>query len=169
MPDGARYESAAALADALRAAARDALPRGAFLRMDRGDGLFVTDAPLRAPGSDWEAALARGGFQIRRRGGLAVLRPGPGWMAAFAKAHPHPPDFLCASLQRFDGPPEEESLALFALGLRARGDARAAADFDKRLRQRAAVCLRAGGGGGLYACALLPGPGDGPGSPKGNG
>ena len=60
----------------------------------------------------------------------------------FAEAHPDPPDFLSASLKRFDGPPDEESLALFAQGLRARGDARAEADYEKRLRRRAAVCLR---------------------------
>ena len=148
--------SGAALAAALRAAARGALPGGALLRRDRGEGLFVTDAPRRYPDSGWEAALARAGFEARVGDrGLASLRPGAPWLEALAAAFPDPPDFLSAALKRFDGPPEEAGLALFALGAKALEGGFGRADYEKRLRQQAAVCLRAGGGGGLYACALL--------------
>ena len=49
----------------LRQAAAAALPRGAFLRRDRGEALFVTDAPRQRPEADWPgiaARLARSGF-----------------------------------------------------------------------------------------------------------
>lgn len=146
----------AAFAAALRRAARAALPEGAFLRRDRGEGLFVTDAALRRPGLDWRAALEAAGFEARRlENGLIALRPGAAWPEALAAAHPDPPDFLCRTLKRFDGPPEPESLALFAAGVKVLDGGPDAAAWERRLRQRAAVCLRRGGGGGLYACGLV--------------
>ena len=51
------------LARILRQAAADALPEGAFLRRDRGDALFVTNAPGLCPGADWATALAEAGFE----------------------------------------------------------------------------------------------------------
>ena len=178
----------------LREAARQVLPEGAFLRRDRGEGLFVTDAPARDPGGGWRDKLVEAGFLVEVTGGLARLTPGAKWLAALEARFPRPPSPFCATLFRFAGlppeeesaglPPEEESLALFALGVKAREDPEAAARFDRRLRQRAAECLRLNGtnagngvsarpsnpssgtafmpsatpsthGGGLYACALL--------------
>ncbi len=169
----------------LRDAARRALPEGAFLRRDRGDGLFVTDAPARDPGGGWREKLIEAGFLVKVTGGLARLIPGAKWLAALEARFPRPPSPFCATLFRFAGlPPEKESLSLFALGVKAREDPEAAARFDRRLRQRAAECLRLNGtdagngvsacpsnpssgaasapsatpsthGGGLYACALL--------------
>ena len=169
----------------LRDAARQALPEGAFLRRDRGEGLFVTDAPARDPGGDWREKLIEAGFLVEVTGGLARLIPGAKWLAALEARFLEPPSPFCETLFRFAGlPPEEESLALFALGVKAREDPEAAARFDRRLRQRAAECLRLNGtnagngvsarpsnpssgtafmpsatpsthGGGLYACALL--------------
>ena len=169
----------------LRDAARLALPEGAFLRRDRGEGLFVTDAPARDPGGDWREKLIEAGFLVEVTGGLARLIPGAKWLAALEARFPEPPEPFCATLFRFAGlPPEKESLSLFALGVKAREDPEAAARFDRRLRQRAAECLRLNGadarhatpalrpnqpagtafmpsatpsthGGGLYACALL--------------
>ena len=151
----ADLSTGAGLAAALRSAARGALPESAFLRRDRGDGLFVTDAPRRCPDFDWASSLARAGFEGRPLpGGLLALRPGPAWLAALAAEHPEPPDFLCASLKRFDRPAEPESLALFAGIAKALEADDGLAVCEKALRQRAAVCLRTGGGNGLYACAL---------------
>lgn len=145
----------------VRKAAVGLLPEGAFLRRDRGDGLFISDAPRREPNADWRAQFAEAGFVCEFADGLARLTPGADWLSRLEAETPEPPDFLCASLMRFANlPPGDEALKLFALGLRALdgGDPAEAAAFDRRLRQRAAVALRDGSkknGGGLYACALI--------------
>lgn len=146
----------------LREAARRALPEGAFLRRDRGEALFATDAPRLDPGGDWRAALAGAGFLCEARGGLAFLRPGPAWLSALEKEHPIPPDDLCRGLARFAGLElDEESLWLFALGARRLDGEGDSGRFERALRRRAAQCLRLNAnrtdpcGGGLYACALL--------------
>lgn len=153
-----------AFASALRGAARAALPEGAFLRRDRGDALFVSDAPRLCPGADLAEALSRAGFRCAIDGGLARLYPGEIWLTRLEAEFPEPPDALCRSLRLFAAlPPEEESLRLFTLGLRALDGEACAALYDRRLRQRAAQCLRLNRtgpqsparGGGLYACALL--------------
>ncbi len=150
------------LAASLRAAARAALPEGAFLKRAREDGLFVTDAPRRCPGGDWHTALSDAGFTVAESDGLARLSPAPAWLIRLEAGHPQPPDAFCAGFLRFAGrTPEAESLALFALGARALDGSDDRARFERRLRQRAAVCLRLNQipstvrGGGLYACALL--------------
>ena len=152
------------LVHALRAAASAALPEGAFLRRDRGDALFVTDAPRLCPEGDWPAALAGAGFACARSGGLLRLVPDARWLMRLEADQPEPPDDLCASLRRFRGiEPEAESLRLFALGAKCLDGGADAARFDRLLRQRTAVCLRLNAmnpekppcGGGLYACALL--------------
>lgn len=145
----------------LRAAARAALPKGAFLRRDRGDALFVTDAPRLCPDGGWRETLAAAGFLADEAGGLARLSPGPTWLQAMERQTPEPPNPFCASLSRFAGiEPEAESLALFALGVKALERPEDSPRFERRLRQRAAECLRMNAtnpihGGGLYACALL--------------
>lgn len=152
------------LARALRDAAASALPPGAFLKRDRGDGLFVTDAAALRPETDWAAALNRAGFDCAATGGLLRLWPGALWLTRLDQAHPQPPDGLSQSLFRFAGHmPDGESLALFALGARALDGGDGAERFDRLLRRRAAECLRLNQtapteplrGGGLYACALL--------------
>lgn len=144
-------------AGALRNAASSALPPGAFLRRDRGDALFVTDAPRRAADGGWLAELGARGFDCRVEDGLARLTPGPAWAARLEALFPAPPDFLSASLARFGGPPDGEAPGLFAEGLRALDGGPGFERYDRRLRQCAARRLRDGGltGGGLYACALV--------------
>lgn len=142
----------AALARSLRAIAREALPERAFLRRDRGDALFVSDAPR------WGAFDVPECFDYEVRDGLLRLWPSPACVAAFAARHPDPPDFFCETLKRFCSQPVEAAdLRLFAQGLRFLDGAADAGDFERRLRQRAAVCLRdpARRPGGLYACGLL--------------
>lgn len=150
------------LALQLRQAARDALPEPAFLRRDRGGALFVSDAPRHCPDGDWRERLARAGFDLQKRDGLVYFSPGPAWLMRLEAACPAPPDPFCEGLARFAGhPPDAESLALFALGARVLDGAPDDGRFERRLRQRAAQCLRRNrtqnenNGGGLYACALV--------------
>ena len=146
----------------LRQVARAALSEGAFLRRDRGDALFVTDAPRLDAGVSWREALARAGFLVEESGTLARITPGPAWLKALEAEHPVPPDELCRSLVRFAGrAPDDASLRLFALGARLLDGESDDGRFERALRRRAAECLRLNAnqtepcGGGLYACALI--------------
>lgn len=152
------------LAQILREAAAAALPAGAFLRRDRGDALFVTDAPRISARMDWAGPLFETGFYCTGSGGLLRLWPAEIWLTRLEAACPEPPDALCQSLLRFRGHiPDGESLKLYAFGMRCLDGGDGAARFDRQLRQRAAACLRLNAmnpsdptrGGGLYACALL--------------
>ena len=135
----------------LRDAARARLPEGAFLRRDRGDALYVTDAPLRGGKVDWAAA----GFICREVEGLARLTPSTVWLDRLEARYPEPPDPLCRSLRRFSGPPDAAALALFARAVKQLDGGERDPRYSRDLRQRAAVCLREHiPGGGLYACAL---------------
>lgn len=138
-------------ASQVRGAARALLPEGAFLRRDRGEALFVTDAPRFGGSVDWAGA----GF-LCRAGHLARLTPGPEWLYRLEGSCPEPPDALSTSFQRFSGDIDVEALSLFAEGMKALDGGTWDAKYDRRLRQRAAVCLRERlPGGGLYACALV--------------
>ena len=138
----------------LRAAARALLPPRAFLRRDRGDMLFVTNAPAFDP-----APKEIPGFTAERRGNLLYLLPDASWIARYERRAPEPPDGLCASLVRFRNiPPDRENLLLFAQGaklLDAGATPEDIAAYDRAVRQRAAIALRGGCGGGLYAAALI--------------
>ncbi len=138
----------------LRAQARTALPPRAFLKRDRGDALFVTNAPAFAP-----ELREVPGFLAERRGALLYLLPEPAWLLRWERRFREPPDALCESLARFKGmPPDRENLSLFARAAKlldghpSPGEVEA---LDRELRQRAAVALRGGCGGGLYAAAIL--------------
>lgn len=145
-----------AFAAALRAKARSALPPEAFLRRDRGEALYASDAPRRQPDLAWLSGLSDAGFDCRVAGGLAHITPAARWVAQLEAAFPESPDPLCEALRRFSGPPDSGVLALFVQGVKALDDGRYDAEFDRRLRQRAAVALRTHRPcGGLYACALV--------------
>lgn len=131
---------------------------GAFLRWARGDGLFVTDAPRR--GADL-AALARrageAGWLCAERGGLWMLTPSPARLRRLETACGGAETPFARSFARFRGRGMEKAdveALLNALKCRAlRGDA---GDAERRVRQRAAVALREGrGGGGLYLAARV--------------
>ena len=138
----------------LRAMARAALPPRAFLRRDRGEALFVTNAPAFDP-----ALREIPGFTTERKGGLMYLLPDESWIKRWERRFPEPPDDLCAKLQRFRGEnPDRENLLLIVHGLQLLdGDATLEniADYDRAVRRRAAVALRGGRGGGLYTSALI--------------
>ena len=150
----------------LRRAVKEVLPPGAFLKRDRGDALFVTDAPRHLPNADWTSLLEEEGFTCTAKGDLLALRPMALWMqrleAEFDTSGP--PDDLCRSLLRYRGHiVQPENLRLFVAGTRILDGEMNDGTYEKSLRQQAALCLRydrlepsiVPRGGGLYACALL--------------
>ena len=129
-----------------------AWPR-AFLRCDRGGGLYVTNAPLT---SAQLHDLERAGFRAEPAGSLWRLLPGEAlvreadvWLAreddplrlpALLGALDEDWALLCEGLKRLELPADEAALAR----------------YEKRLRQRAAECMRTRQGGGLLSlCGRL--------------
>ena len=138
-----------------RAEARLCAGRAAFLRCDRGRGLYITDARLDEP---LRAALEEDGLCAQRAGNLWRLTPGERALPAledwlFGEADP-------LRLPGFDEALEED-WALLSEGLKRQelnGDSAALAEYEKRLRRRAAECLRTRRGGGLLVlCGRLLG------------
>jgi hypothetical protein len=119
-------------------------------RVDRGGALYLSDEPLP-------------GFLAEKRGEFYALTPDEALIEAFAAwARPKVRwDGQCALLSRLSGG-EAEDLPLLLAGIRlldiAAPDSAIKA-YEKRVRQRAAVCLRLKSGGGLLwlclACAHL--------------
>ena len=141
--------------DRMRQALRAALPEKAFLKRDRGDALFVTNAPIFDPGLQ-----SIPGFILIPNGKLLQILPDAGWIADPERAEA--PDQLSASLFRFRGmEPDMENLRLCAQGLKLIDMGPSAPPietetFERGLRSRAALALRnAASGGGLYAAALI--------------
>ena len=138
----------------LRTELRPLLPERAFLKRDRGDALLITNAPVfgctpeRLPGCI-----------VENRGMLLCILPDAQWIAEYEAAIPEPPDHLSHSLLRFRGVEADiDNLHLFARiaklldALPSPGEIEAC---DRALRNRAALALRGGCGGGLYACACV--------------
>jgi len=126
---------------------RLAAPRA---RVDRGGALYLSEEPLP-------------GFLAERRGAFYALTPGWALIEEFAAwARPKVErDGPCASLMRRSGE-EEEDLPLLLAGVKLldlAAPVSATRAYEKRVRQRAAVCLRQRSGGGLLwlclACARL--------------
>lgn len=146
--------SAQALVAEMRGELTAALPERAFLRRDRANALFVTNAPAFADADALTQRLTRAGWRVQNRGRLLAVSPGADMLCAFERARPAPPDFLSRSLARLrDRPVCDEALDGFAEGLR-RAEHGGAEDYARRVRQLAALCLRRGCGG-AYACATL--------------
>ena len=145
---------AEALVAEMRSVLRSALPEKAFLRRDRGERLFISNAPVFAPeigGID--------GFLLENDGKMLRILPDAGWIERLEDMDA--PDFFCETALRFRGlKPDRENLLLFALGAKIldAGSSASAEDkaaFDRALRQSLAAALRGGCGGGLYAAAIL--------------
>ena len=148
LTDGLRDEAAALLA-------RHALQ--AFLRRARSAELFVTDAPRRcADPNALDAALRAAVWVVLPSDGLLFLSPDPEKLRALeAVCQAQGP--LAERFRRFQGLEiDREGTELIVEGLKllwADGDA---SGWEKRVRQRAALCLRRKtGGGGLYLCAAI--------------
>lgn len=147
----------ASLTQAMREAILPYLPLKAFLKRDRGEGLFVTNAPVFNP-----ELREIPGFIAQRQGQLLRILPDCAWMQRFEEARMEPPDFFCGSLLRFRGMrPDRDNLRIFVQGAKLLDDGYIPSPaeitaFDRALRQRCAEALRGGAcGGGLYACALM--------------
>ena len=123
------------------------LPGEAFLRRDRGEALYVTNAPRfgwNDPGDS---------FAMEIRSGLAYLTPLP-FLMERADADP---DELAQTLTQFRGSCEE-TLPLFIQGIKLleapNNDMLILC--DRNLRRHAALALRGSvNGQGLYYCALV--------------
>ena len=121
------------------------LPEDAFLRRDRGDGLYVTNAPAKG----WHGEIP--GFSVDVSGGIARINALPETIEKCG----YMPDGLAAELERFKGT-SPESVRIFCECIKC-AEAPDAAKWekcDRMLRQAAAKALRDGGGEGLYYCAL---------------
>lgn len=130
------------------------LPERAFLRRDRGDNLFVSNAPVFDPG-----ITSIPGFILCREGHLLHILPDESWIARI-EGSGIAPDHLAATLLRFRGnTTDRENLLLFARGCKLLDEGSPSPNdieaYDRSLRQRAAAALRGECGGGLYACAVL--------------
>lgn len=153
------YSEAGLPTDRMRDDLRKALPPHAFLRRDRGEYLFITNAPV------FTGELpALPGFIAELRGCLLAILPDGGWAQELEMCS-EPPDQLSQSLMRFRGM-EADRAGLMLLGqgwklmdMAAASDANMNAEiqaYDRALRRHAALALRgACCGGGLYAGALL--------------
>lgn len=138
----------------MRGQLRALLPERAFLRRDRGEALFISNAPAFAPD-----ITDIPGFIAKKEGMLLHLLPDEGWISRLEEACGEAPDHFCKTLMRFRGTaPDRANLQLFARGvklLEGRPTDAEISAFDRAVRQAAAVALRDGCGGGLYACAIL--------------
>ena len=129
----------------LRAAVASQLPEGAFLRCDRGDALYVTNAPAKG----WDGRLE--GFWAHTEGAIAHIYPDKTTVEKCSFA----PDRLAEELSRFRGV-SDYVIPIFCACIKC-VELPEEAVFercDRMVRQAAARALRAGGGEGLYYCAL---------------
>ena len=141
----------------MRSAVQACLPKEAFLKRDRGDGVFVSNAPVFTPDS---VKIPR--FRTEQTGMLVRIYPDSYWAGQLeAMCVPAESD-LCHSLERFRGiEPSAEAMALFCTGCKLLDAGKSALPteieaFGRNVRQLAAVVLRGGtNGGGLYALSLL--------------
>ena len=139
----------------MRTTIRAKLPPKAFLLIDRGDDLFVSNAPIFTAEMPVIA-----GFHVVRSGRNIAFLPDESWLMRLERRTSEPPDELSRTLLRFRGEKIEiEALKLYAQALKiAEGDTKAKAReieaFEDIIRRKAALALRCGGGGGLYGLAI---------------
>ena len=138
----------------LRAELKPLLPPRAFLKRDRGDALLITNAPALG-----FAPESLPGCILERRGTVLGILPDAQWVAEYEAAIPAPPDHLSRTLLFFRGvAADDDNLRLFARGaklLDAQPSPGEIEAYVRSLRNRAALALRGGCGGGLYACACI--------------
>lgn len=129
--------------------------QGVFLRCDRGIGLYITNAALRSDEAiDWAAA----GFEAQTKGKMTFLMPKDVWIELFEDWLRPQVRYrqLHESIGNADfGEIEDADRKLWIEGIKQLeiGSNR---NYEKAVRQRAAVCLRAKRGGGtIKVCALI--------------
>lgn len=138
----------------LRGELRPLLPERALLKRDRGDALLISNAP--AFGCTPERLP---GCIVENRGMLLCILPDAQWIAEYEAAIPEPPDHLSRTLLFFRGVEADiDNLHLFARIAKLMDAQPSPGEIeacDRALRNRAALALRGGCGGGLYACACV--------------
>ena len=129
----------------LRSLALSQLPEGASLKRDRGGAMYLTDAPRRG----WNGVAV--GFTVEMCGALAKLTPDGSTMQQCDFV----PDRLAKELSGMKGA-SSEAIELFAECMKCveAPDKNTLEKLDKNLRRAAALAMGAGGGEGLYYCAL---------------
>ena len=130
---------------------------GAFLRRDRSPGLYVTNLPAKAADcAAFRHEMERAGIRSQETDTLLRLTPEVCWaeaFAAWAEALTKPGD-LTEQLQKTRSRPVcPEEIACWIEGVK-RAEAGDPGDYERVLRQTAAVALRKKCGGLLYACGL---------------
>ena len=142
------------LLDMLRGELRPLLPERAFLKRDRGDALLITNAPALGLAPD-----RLPGCIVENRGMLLCILPDAQWIAEYEAAIPEPPDHLSRTLLFFRGvEADPDNLRLFARIAKLMDAQPSPGEIeacDRALRNRAALALRGGCGGALYACACV--------------
>ena len=139
----------------MRTAIRAKLPPKAFLLIDRGENLFVSNAPVFSP----EMPVIPG-FHVLRSGRNIAFLPDESWLMRLERRTAEPPDELCRTFFRFrDKSIEDDALKLYAQALKlaegyTKAKSREIEAFETALRKKAAVAMRNGGGGGLYGLAV---------------
>ncbi len=130
---------------------------GAFLRCDHGEGLYVTNLPARhGDCAAFVREMENEGIHAQEAAGLLRLTPEARWAAEFiawAEAQTVPGE-LTRQFEKTRGRPicaEETACWLEGMKRLELGDR---GDFERALRQAAAVALRKTCGGLLYACGL---------------
>lgn len=139
--------------DYLRTMVKASLPSGASLKLDRGDGLFITNAPLIS-----SEPVYISGFNMTHRGKMLVLLPEISLCKHIESGFPAPVGELSAALLRFHGKePDSDVMPLIVRGLKLsfRKDMDLCRIYDRDVRQYAACAMRKGNTGGIYAAALL--------------
>lgn len=142
MPDISRFF------ETLRDRARAHLPEKAFLKLDRGDALLITNADPVEPVP---------GFTVMKRGAHTVLSPDIETIASFEDQF-DPRGELSRGLVRYRSfKPTADSIPLFSEGLKRLrlSSPSERQTYDKRARQYIAKSLREKQFGGLYAIALI--------------
>ena len=130
---------------------------GAFLRCDRGEGLYVTNLPAKTDDCTvFRHEMERAGIRAQEMGALLRLTPEARWAEAFAAwAAPEiAPGELTRQLEKTRGRPicpEETACWLEGMKRLELGDA---GDYERTVRQAAAAALRKKGGGLLFACGM---------------
>lgn len=133
---------------------------GAFLRRARGDALFVSDAIRKTPdAAAIESELNRYFYTARIEKNLLHISPAPAKVRAFEDfSSPEITPFLRGFTAFRGRESDEATIMLFSEGIKICAEssgAAAIAAYEKRVRQQAALALRTGGGGGLFACAQM--------------
>lgn len=134
----------------LRSRVRESLPQTAHVLYAKGDALYF----VHLANANVNAVA---GFEIEKTAFGLLLYPNAETVLDFEKRFA-PVDFFTRSVERFRfQPAEAEGRKLFAQGVKLLGQTANASDgkYLQRVRNFAAVALRNGNGGGIYACARI--------------